>query len=347
MEKYKIISVEQSLLWDEIVTSFRNYDVHYLNAYNKAFQIENMNDSLLFYYDFKETRAMYVFTKRMITDIPYLANMQSYDTYSDIISPYGYGGFIIEGTDYSDVFNSFEVYCVKDKIVSNVSRLHLFYTKEQQEYWNVFSPQFNIVRDLEINEETLMLDFKYSFRKNLKTSFDSNLVIVIDENGDNLDKFIEIYNLTMKRNHAKEEFYFSRLFYQTLNQMKRNYAYFFVYKDNIAIATELVLYGPEYCYSFLGGTLEDFFNLHPNHFLKYEIMKWAKRKGLKSFVLGGGVGNDGIFNYKKSMAPNGVIPYMISYKIFNQKIYNELVNIRMKSFSQEISKNFFPEYRSI
>ena len=35
-----------------------------------------------------------------------------------------------------------------------------------------------------------------------------------------------------------------------------------------------------------------------NDFLKFEVIKWAKEKGFKNYVLGGGYGtDDGIFQY--------------------------------------------------
>lgn len=53
------------------------------------------------------------------------------------------------------------------------------------------------------------------------------------------------------------------------------------------ISTELVLDGASNCYSYLGGTDSEYFYTRVNASLKYEIIKWAKEKGLKDFVLGG------------------------------------------------------------
>ena len=130
--------------------------------------------------------------------------------------------------------------------------------------------------------------------------------------------------------------------------MENNYAFFNVYFEDTLISSELVLYGPSCCYSFLGGTDRNYYNLHPNHFLKFNIMLWAKAKGLKYFVLGGGLGEDGIFNYKKDMAPNGVVPFYISTKIFNDDKYDYLCNISNTIRKEgRIKDNFFPRYRDL
>ncbi|MFK4998691.1 GNAT family N-acetyltransferase [Bacillus sp. N9] len=82
--------------------------------------------------------------------------------------------------------------------------------------------------------------------------------------------------------------------------MKGNFVYIHVLNEDKVVSTELVLYGSENCYSFLGGTDRNYFKLQPNTLLKYEVIKWAKEKGLKRFILGGGYGkDDGIYKYKK------------------------------------------------
>ncbi|WP_218143812.1 GNAT family N-acetyltransferase [Planococcus faecalis] len=113
------------------------------------------------------------------------------------------------------------------------------------------------------------------------------------------------------------------------------------------ISTELVIFGSENCYSFLGGTDREYFHLSANNYLKYEIIKWAKEKGLKRFILGGGYGaDDGIFKYKKSFAPNGVCSFYVGKKVFNEEKYNELVQMRNEDMGFESDNLFFPKYRA-
>ena len=84
--------------------------------------------------------------------------------------------------------------------------------------------------------------------------------------------------------------------------------------------------------------------MRPNDFLKYEIIKWAKDKGLKNFVLGGGYGaDDGIFQYKLCLAPQGLYEFYIGRKIFDRDIYNRLVDIRA---GENLNERYFPLYRS-
>ena len=74
------------------------------------------------------------------------------------------------------------------------------------------------------------------------------------------------------------------------------------------------------------------------------MIKWAKEKGLKNFVLGGGYGaDDGIFQYKLCLAPHGTYDFYIGRKIFDKKSYDNLVSLRA---GEELNEKYFPLYRS-
>ena len=127
--------------------------------------------------------------------------------------------------------------------------------------------------------------------------------------------------------------------------MKNNIVFFYVIYKNKIISAELVIYGSENAYSYLGGTDNNYFELRPNDFLKFEAIKWLKEKGLKNFVLGGGYGvDDGIFRYKKSFAPDGILNLYIGMKIFIEATYQKLVVIRIDEIDME--SPYFPLYRS-
>ena len=87
--------------------------------------------------------------------------------------------------------------------------------------------------------------------------------------------------------------------------------------------------------------------MRPNDFLKYEIIKWAKEKGLKNFVLGGGYGaDDGIFQYKTCLAPKGVVDFYIGRTVFDQEKYQQLVDFRANENPACRTSGYFPRYRA-
>lgn len=357
MDRLRIISKDESNVWNEIVKSFKDYDVCYLNGYAQAFSLQGEGEPLLIYYEDASTRAMNVVMKRDISSIPQFAGILPANTWFDLSTPYGYGGFWFDGEkNYEAVSRAYDEYCMKQSFVSEFTRFHLL--SEYQQYYSGVSETHthNVIRSLDLSLDDILHDFEYKVRKNLKRAEASGLKIEIDTTGAGLDDFLNIYYSTMDRTNARENFLFSKEFFRTIDTMQDNFVYLHVLYEGQVISTELVVYGSENCYSFLGGTNRDFFHVRPNDFLKFEIIKWAKEKGLKRFILGGGYGDDdGIFKYKKSLAPNGVCDFYIGKKIFNRKMYDELVEIRKKDagidtntdidINFDAMSGFFPKYR--
>lgn len=347
MENIQIVDLAEKNKWNKIVKSFSNYDVFYLPEYVEAFKMHGDGEPILFYYNDGKTKAMNVIMKRDIAKTEFFKNKIEENKYFDLSSPYGYGGFIIEGEDYKKVNESYEEYCKKNNIICEFVRFHLLENYQEKYNGKAENIKHNIIRKLDMNPEEMLMDFEHKVRKNIKKANRNNLQIQIDTTGETLNNFLEIYYSTMDRNNAEQEYYFDKSFFEKLNEMKENIVYFNVLYEGKIISTELVIYSPNNCYSYLGGTLSEYFDLRPNDFLKYEIIKWAYNKGIKNFILGGGYGgeDDGIYRYKKSFAPTGIYDFYIGKNIFNEKIYAELVKIR-----EEIGKieniNFFPLYRA-
>jgi hypothetical protein len=341
-----LITINETGKWDKIVKSFRDYDVNYLSAYAKAFHLHGEGDPLLLFYNDGNTRAMNVVMKRDIALAkPFRERLPS-NTWFDLATPYGYGGLLIEGANYSEVNQAYDSYFRDNGFVSEFVRFHLF--NGYVSHYDGLSKTFtrNVVRNLDVQLDDMWMDFEHRVRKSVKKAAKAELEVQIDYNGEKIEDFLNIYYGTMDRTNARENFYFSNDFFKTLSQLEDHYVYFHVIYDGQIISTELVLYGKENCYSFLGGTNRDYIHLNANNLLKYEIIKWAKEKGLKRFILGGGYGNDdGIFKYKKGFAPNGIYDFYVGMKVFDEDKYNHLVDIRRNEEGFNENTLFFPLYR--
>lgn len=235
-------------------------------------------------------------------------------------------------------------YCVENHYVCEFVRFDLF--TDYHEYYDgkVETRTHNVVRSLEIPLDKMWKEFKPKVRKNVKRANKYNLEIIIEATDEHIKDFLHIYYSTMDRTDAEGEYYFSKQFYEYLNEMKDNVMYFYVVYEGKIISTELVIYGTENCYSYLGGTDREYFDVRPNDYLKYKIIEWAKMKGLKNYVLGGGYGaDDGIFQYKRCLAPHGIVDYYVGRKIFNRRSYDSLVALRS---GEELNEKYFPLYRS-
>ncbi|MCM1060384.1 MAG: GNAT family N-acetyltransferase [Eubacterium sp.] len=339
-----VYTLEQFEQWDSIVRSFKDYDVFYLSGYSRAFMNENPSNGkpmLLSYENASDKAINVVFCRDISFDKNFVGKIKE-NTYFDLITPYGYGGFWGNVTDWDSLNDCYEQYCVDNNYICEFVRFELF-TDYYSHYRGIAETRtHNVVRNLDMSLEDMWTDFKPKVRKNVKKANSHNLEIIIEPTEKHLDDFLKIYYSTMERSEAKSEYYFSKQFYRDINKLKDNIMYFYAVFEGKIVSAELVLYGAENCYSYLGGTYKEYFDVRPNDYLKYEIIKWAKEKGLKNFVLGGGYGSDdGIYQYKLSLAPHGTVDFYIGKKIFNMEKYNELVNLR----SDIKEKGFFPRYR--
>lgn len=343
------IHVDEKNLWNETVRSFPDYDVFYLHEYVTAFMNENKKNGepVLLLYTNAQDRAMNVVFRRDISQDDKLEGKIETGEYFDLVSPYGYGGFWGDVSDYTDLNDTYNRFCISQHYICEFVRFELFSDYSEHYDGEVETRTHNVVRNLEMPLDDLWMDFKQKVRKNVKKANSFGLQIIIENTDDHLDDFLDIYYSTMDRSNAENEYYFSKPFYETLNVMKNNIMYFHVIHEGKIISTELVIYGAENCYSYLGGTNRDYFDLRPNDFLKYEIIKWAKEKGLKNFVLGGGYGaDDGIFQYKTCLAPKGIVDFYIGRKVFDKENYQKLLDIRAEDNPECIPSDYFPQYRA-
>lgn len=319
----------EDIAWNKIV---KESIVNFTPNYCRAFKEHGDGEPVLFYLEKNKSIAYQVMFKRKIDT--------SLGTYYDLISPYGYGGWIMSGEYDSSMYDEYIEYCKNNHIICEFERFDLFRSDISKYYGTIRKVSHNVVKRVDMNDEEIFNDMERRARKNVRKALKNGLSVMIDEDLKYLDEFKQIYYTTMDRNHAEESYYFNDNFFKILT--KENSKLFHVFFEDKIISTELVLYDSLCCYSYLGGTLNEYFNLRPNEIMKYEIMRWGHSRGLKYFVLGGGYGSDdGIFVYKKGLAPNGIYNFFVGTKIFDENIYEELCKER--GANKETS--FFPAYR--
>ena len=83
----QIYSIKDSDKWDDVITSFADYDVYYLSGYARSFFIHGDGEPHLLYYIGESLRAVYVYMKRQT----------ALNGVYDSITPYGYGGVLFDG----------------------------------------------------------------------------------------------------------------------------------------------------------------------------------------------------------------------------------------------------------
>lgn len=275
----------------------------------------------------------------------------------DLVSPYGYGGPFVWGTDYADAeefWQAYERWAAEVGLVSAFSRLSLF-TEDIVPITrgNLRTSQHNIVRDLRFDDEMLLRDYEHKVRKNIKRAIASGVSVIFDEYGSQfLQDFISIYQSTMQRREAADHYYFDAAFFERImRELRGQFVFAHAVVDARVISTELVLLSATRAYSFLGGTVADAFPMRPNDLLKHEVSRWARDRGKSAYVLGGGYSaKDGIYRYKKSFAPQGEVRFQVWCHRSNDEQYSRLLEARhiyelQRGADWQPKEGYFPEYR--
>ncbi|WP_439151238.1 peptidoglycan bridge formation glycyltransferase FemA/FemB family protein [Winogradskyella sp.] len=275
--------------------------------------------------------------------------------YYDVKSTYGYNGPLIKENTEIEIIKAFwnlvDNWYANNNVVSEFIRFslngnYLDYTGELKE------TLLNIKGKLS-EETTILENYDRKVRKNIKKATREGISVKIYYNNitsEIFNTFYDIYLETMRRKQAQETFFFSQeKVLSFIDKYPDNNAIAVAYYNNIPVASELILCSNSEIFSFIGGTKSDYFKKRPNDLLKHEIILWANQQGFESFTLGGGYGSDdGIFKYKKSFFPNGVVKYFTGRKVINPEIYKSLVMIKMGIESPiNYMTDFFPQYQSM
>lgn len=337
--------INDKKLWKSLVRNNIDIDVFFKPEYSKLFEENGDGESnVAIYYESKDNYILY----------PYLIRKVNETCYYDITSPYGYGGFYQKGGNelVKDFQRNFYKYCKNNNIITEFIRFHLFQSNHTKYCGNIKNTHLNLFVNTTKIIETLYNEYHRSVRKNIRIATNSGCEVIIDNVGERLKDFYEIYIDTMKRNSANDYYLFKLEFFQKLlDLLKGNFIFFHVQYNDEIIATELVLYSKKYAYSFLGGTDSEYFELRPNDFLKHKIIEWAHEKKIEKFILGGGYSKeDGIYKYKRKFTTEPDLNFFVGNMVISENIYtklNELYHIN-KNINKEdfYKKEYFPLYRS-
>ena len=331
--------------WDEVVRSFADYDVYYLSGYVKAFQIHGDGDPQLFYYEDNDLRGIYVYMKRRT----------SIEGIYDSITPYGYGGFLLDGNmvveNLRSLWKAYTEQMKDDAIVDNFVRYHpvLANAVPMRGCSEVIDLGKTVAMDL--SSEQVIWTNIHSKNRNMIRKAEKNGVVIKHGRGLELfDEFIKIYNATMDKDHAEEYYYFKPEFYRSIHEdLKDHYEMFWAEYEGKIIAMSIMIFANGRLNYHLSGSDVEYRHLAPSNLLLYKAALWGCEMGMKTFHLGGGVGSeeDNLFKFKFAFNRFSDYQFSIADHIFDQDKYDMLVEKRMQQdVTFDRKSKFFPLYRS-
>ena len=352
---FEIITLDNSAYWDKIVRSFAQYDIYYLSGYSKGFHIHGDGIPLLFYYHDSNIRGICVMMKRDISQNEYYKGKLETGKWFDIVTPYGYGGFIFEGNINEDSIQRFnECYCIKLKEENIVSVFVRFHPQlRNAEPFRIISEVIDLGKTIEMDlksEEVIWNNIIPKNRTAIRKSVKNGVSIKHGKDLSLFDKFMEIYNGTMDHDQAEDYYYFRKDFYESIHHdLYDYYEMFYAEYEGEIIAMSIILFANNRMHYHLSGAKYEFRPLAPTNLLLYEAARWGSKQGFKSFHLGGGLGSreDGLFKFKQAFNRNSENQFSIGKQIIIPEIYEKLVEIRKRvDVNFDGNSPYFPLYRS-
>ncbi len=349
----EIIPISEAEHWDSIVKSFRNANVYYLSGYVKAFQLNGDGTPELYYYHSDDSCAICVMMKRDISKDTALHNKLPSNTLFDIITPYGYGGFV-----FDEIYNADSTNKLMEELLS------LFQSKNYVSAFFRFNPVSKNahLHDSAVNVidlgKTIALDLSSPevIWQNI-TSKNRNMIRKAEKSGvkikhgkgmELLSTFKEIYDETMRNDNAEKYYFFPIEFYESIDSdLNNNYEIFYAEYEGKIIAMSIMLFAGSQMDYHLSGSRYEYRNLAPSNLLLYKAALWGAEQGFKTFHLGGGVGSgeDNLYKFKAAFNRNSDYQFSIGKMIIDEQKYNELIGLRHLPLETIENVKYFPIYR--
>lgn len=348
-----IYHVEDKAKWNQIVKSFANWDVYYLNEYARSFQLHGDGDPMLIEYQDENTRFCYVV---MVSDIGRCSkfnNRLELGKFFDMETPYGYGGPLCDSESISSesqhqYYNEVNGFCFEKGIVSQFVRFHPLLENHNLLSEVIDTRELKDSIFIDTSSQEIIWSNLDSKNRNMIRKAQKNGIIIRQMPVSEYKSFVDLYNETMIKDEADEYYFFDEKYFESQKDLNENACIFYAYMNDQPVSGAIIYYNEKYMHYHLAGSNTRFRKFAPNNLLLYEAASWACEHGIKKMHLGGGiVADDNLFGFKKQFNKNGRLPFVIGKTVFNQDVYDRLKVIR-KQIDNSFNENnsFMIQYRA-
>ncbi len=283
---------------------------------------------------------------------PYLRRPIHGTAWSDISSPYGYGGFISRprNADLSSFQDAFCDYCRREGIVSEFIRFHPAFANHRNGTGHRLDVRFHqpvVAVDYAQAPGGFEAAVKKEVWKKLRRAEQNGLRVIADAPGAYTSGFIRLYEETMKRRQADTFYYFDHAFFVRLHELLAGRSLLFsAWLDGRMIGGLLVLHSDSAGYNFLSCSDYTYNSLGTNELLQFRALEWAQQRRLETYLLGGGRGGeDSLFQFKAKFSPQRK-DFFIGRRIHLPDAYEELCRSAGIGAEAATEGARFPLYRN-
>lgn len=306
-------------------------------------------------YEQSEARCIVVSEGGHLFAYPFLLKpIQGYDSpkqYYDIQSAYGYGGVI---TNHQNIprsiierFNAKVTdWLMANNVIAEFIRVHplVDYCRRDAVYFPVRTNVFvEPTKDYKILERKTRHKISGAKRNN-------ELSVVVDDQLNSMDGFIDLYNQNVTRIGMANYYRFPDEYFKLVKSNLKDSGHITnIFYNNIIINSLLYFYHDNKASFHLAGANSTYREFHGADYVYYASIKHAADNGIEIINIGGGMStneDDSLFRFKKKFSNNFKDVYA-GKKIIDATAYESLIRQWENRYPQlkEKYKNFFLKYR--
>lgn len=351
MAKIMVYTMEQAEEWKQILLQFPRVDIYYLPEYVKAFAQNGDGEPVFMYYISENLRAINIVMKRPVP-LPDKLEAQDEDLreYIDFVTPYGYGGFLLEGDCSQEELQllkkTYYDFCKDQKVVAEFVRFHpvINNAHEVDTLYEVIDLGNTICMDIS-SKEAIWQNLSSKNRNMIRKAIKSGVQVFWGREPSLFETFDEIYRETMDKVGASDYYYFNKAFYDSiLYDMKQHAMIFYAKLEEQIIAASIILYDGNALQYHLSASRKDYLSYAPTNLILYEAACWGAELGAKTFHLGGGLGSshDHLYSFKKQFNRGEDCIFSIGRLKLNEEVYDRLWQLN----NNKKETGYFPAYRA-
>lgn len=350
-DRLSTYGLDRSDEWDAVVRTFEDHDTYWLSGYVRAFALHGDGEPLMFHYEGADgTRGVNVAMLRDVADDGRFDGLVERGRYRDLTSPYGYGGWLVEGDGTDGLFATYERWCRRSGVVSEFVRFHPMVANQAAcgGFYDVV-PMGQVVHMDLSSPADIWSNMTGKNRNMVRKARKAGVRVYNGRFPEAYRAFKAIYDSTMERDGADPYYYFGEGFYASvLEDLPCNAQVFWAEIEGKTIAASIMLACNGMMDYHLSGSLREYSSLAATNLILYEAALWGCENGCRTLYLGGGVGSgeDSLFRFKRSFYKGDLKRFLIGRRVFLQEEYDELVEARERCGEPIPDGGFFPRYRA-
>lgn len=345
----RVLGLERADEWDATVRTFSHYDVYWLAEYARAFERHGDGEPLLASYNSPDgTHGINVVVRRDVADAPRLEGRIEHGRLFDLCTPYGYGGWLVEGSDLGGLFRAYERWCVRTGVVCEFVRYHPMMANHRvcANFYDV-TPLGEVVYVDTTSAEDLWTNMSSTCRNRVRRAQKLGVQVHNGRTKGAYRLFRDVYEATMDRVGARPYYYFGDDYYESLrNGLSHEAQVFWAEADGAVVAASVMLVCNGMMGYHLGGSVHEYAGGAAMNLLMYEAALWGCEHGCKTLHLGGGVGSgsDGVLRFKKTFSKGGRKRFCVGRHVFLEEPFKYLISLS-DGMGRSCESGYFPPYR--